>query len=355
VVTGFSIGDRRVGDGAPCYIIAEAGVNHNGELDLALKLVAAAAGAGADAVKFQTFSAERLAADNAPKAAYQECSGASGETQLQMLKRLELDEDEHCRIQESCKDRGIEFLSSPFDEESADFLEELGIQAFKIPSGELTNHRYLSHVAAKGLPLLVSTGMADMMDVAAAVDAIERTGKNTDYGLLHCISAYPAEASDCNLRAMTTLSERFSVPVGWSDHTLGRDVAIAAAALGARMIEKHLTLDCTMTGPDHKASMEPVDFKDLVEGVRRTEEALGSGEKVPREAELEIASVARKSLVFRRDMEKGEALRSGDVMAQRPGSGLPPSALDEYLGRTLNGPVKSGEMLKADMFGEVSS
>ena len=346
MVKGFAIAGRAIGPGAPCFIIAEAGVNHDGELDKAIALIDAAAQAGADAVKFQTFSAERLVAATAPKAAYQESEVQ--ESQLAMLQRLELSDADHHALVARCTEKGILFLSSPFDQISADFLaDELKVPAFKVPSGELTNHAYLRHLAAKSLPMIVSTGMATPEDVAAAVSQFY----TVPYALLHCVSAYPADPADCNLRAIATLSEDFNCPAGWSDHTTGIEVAIAAAALGAAVIEKHFTLDKNAPGPDHKASMEPDELAALVVGVRKVEAALGDGTKAPTAAEAEIASVARKSLVAATDLKQGEKLEMGMVAAKRPGTGLSPTRLGELLGKRLDRDVLEGEQLSLDMFG----
>jgi len=349
LVSGFQIGGKTIGPGQPAYVIAEAGVNHDGEVEKALRLVDAAADAGADAVKFQTFSAVRLAGRDAPKAAYQEKTAPGGENQLEMLKRLELDEMGHMKVRQLCRDRGIEFLSSPFDAEAADFLEEMGINAFKIPSGEVTNPALLSHVAAKGRPVLLSTGMANLDEVAWAVKVIRDAGAR-DLALLHCVSAYPADPADCNLAAMKTLQQTFGVPAGWSDHTLGWEITVAAVALGACVIEKHLTLDSNAPGPDHRMSLEPVAFAAMTAAVRAVESALGSGEKEPCEAEREIAAVARKSLVAARDLSAGEALTREDVTQRRPGTGISPAAVDEWVGRKLARDVEAGAALNADMF-----
>ena len=271
-VPSVRIGERPVGVGHPCFVIAEAGVNHNGSLDMALKLVDAAVEAKADAVKFQTFRAERLLTPEAPKAAYQIENSDRTETQFEMLQRLELDEAAHRTLMDHCRRRGLAFLSSPFEQGSADFLETLGVPAFKIPSGEVTNLPFLCHVARKGIPLILSTGMATLEEVEVAVAAIRSSGCR-QLVLLHCVSAYPASPSDANLRAMATLARTFGTPVGYSDHTLGIEVALAAVAMGAAVIEKHFTLDRTMPGPDHQASSEPGELALLVSGIRKVESA----------------------------------------------------------------------------------
>jgi sialic acid synthase SpsE len=266
-----------------------------------------------------------------------------------MLKRLELPEMAWAGLREYCTACGVGFLSSPFDEVSADFLAALGVDALKIPSGELTNLPYLSHVAPLGLPLIVSTGMADLEETTRAVETIREAG-NPPLALLHCVSAYPAPAEACNLRVLETLGSRFGVPVGWSDHTLGNEVALAAVALGACIVEKHFTLDRSLPGPDHAASLEPREFADLVAGIRKVESALGSADKRPAAVETETAAVARKSLVALRGLAAGERLTGEDVAARRPGTGIPPAERDRYVGRRLRVDVAAGTLLAPDMF-----
>jgi N-acetylneuraminate synthase len=349
MVGRFAIADRMVGEGAPCLIIAEAGVNHNGEPALAHALIDTAAEAKADAVKFQTFRADRLALPSAPKAAYQKRNGEVGESQLEMLRRLELPDGVVRELVAHCREKRILFLSSPFDEESADFLDGLGMPAFKVPSGELTNSPFLRHLACKGKPLIVSTGMADMDEVGTAVEVIRAAGAPS-FALLHCVSAYPADPADCNLRAIAALEQAFGVPVGWSDHTTGIDIAVAAVALGATILEKHFTTDRALPGPDHRASLEPGELADLVTAVRRVERALGSGVKRPAASESDTASVARKSLVAVRDLAAGTVVSATDLAARRPGTGLPPSRQGELLGRRLKINVAVGELLTPEMF-----
>lgn len=348
MVGRIAIADHPVGDGAPCLIIAEAGVNHNGQPSLAHALIDAAAAAGADAVKFQTFRADRLAVTSAPKAAYQKRNGPAGESQLEMLRRLELPDDVVRELVAHCRAKGILFLSSPFDEESADFLDALGMPAFKVPSGELTNSPFLRHLAEKGKPLIVSTGMADMSEVEAAVGVIRAAGA-PPFTLLHCVSNYPADPADCNLRAIGALEQAFGVPVGWSDHTTGIDIAVAAVALGAAVLEKHFTTDRALPGPDHRASLEPGELADMVRAVRRVESALGTGIKRPAASEADTASVARKSLVAVRDLAAGTVISATDLAARRPGTGLPPSRQGELLGRRLKVNVAVGDLLTPEM------
>jgi N-acetylneuraminate synthase len=347
-MTTLAIGDRKVGAGQPCFIIAEAGVNHNGRSDLALKLVDAAAEAGADAVKFQTFRAERLASPGAPKAAYQVKTTGGGESQFEMLKRLELSAEAHRELVARARERGIVFLSTPFDEESADFLDGLGAAALKIGSGELTNLPLVAHVARKGKPVIISTGMSWLAEVEAAVRAVEEAG-NRQVALLHCVTNYPADPADANLRAMRTLEQAFGVPVGYSDHTVGIEVALAAVALGACIIEKHFTLDRSLPGPDHQASLEPAELAALVRGIRAVEKALGTGRKQPAPAEAETARAARRSLVMAKDAPAGTVLTESHVALRRPGTGLPPAMLKSVVGRTLRRDVAAGAVIELSM------
>lgn len=346
----FSVGGCVIGGGA-CFVIAEAGVNHNGDPALAHRLIDAAADANADAVKFQTFDPAALAAADAPLAEYQRAGAGGSRGQREMLEALALPVDAWTALSAHAAERGIEFLSSPFDDASAELLADLGVPAFKVPSGELTNHRLLERLAAFGRPLLVSTGMADMREVAEAVDAIAAAG-DPPIGLFHCVSSYPAEPRDANLRAMATLRAAFGVPAGWSDHTPGIELPTAAAALGAALIEKHLTLDRTMAGPDHAASLEPDAFAALVTAVRTVESALGSGDKVPTPAELETAAVARKSLAWGRDLEAGAVVAEADLVALRPGSGLSPARRTDVVGHATARRVQAGTLVtSADVDG----
>lgn len=336
----FDIEGRGIGGGARAFVIAEAGVNHNGRLDLALQLVDAAADAGADAVKFQTFRAELLASPSAPKAAYQQVSQPS-ESQLDMLRRLELDDAGHRAVQARARTRGLCFLSTPFEETSVDYLDALGISAFKVPSGELTNHPFLAHLAAKGKPLLLSTGMATMAEVADAIEAIT-TAADVPLALLQCVSRYPADPSEVNLRAMLAMREAFDVPVGYSDHTLGAEACIGAVALGAAVVEKHFTLDRGLRGPDHRASMEPSELRALIDSIRIVESALGDGQKRPVAGEAEIAAVARKSVVAVVDIRAGATIASGHVAIRRPGTGVSPSDLTRVIGRRASRDIAAG-------------
>jgi N-acetylneuraminate synthase/N,N'-diacetyllegionaminate synthase len=343
-----SIGPWKIGPNRPCFVIAEAGVNHNGSREIAFRLVDAAVRAQANAVKFQTFISEQVISAAAPKAAYQRETTGSEESQLEMVKKLEFPPQVFGEIQSYCKSAGILFLSTPFEESSADVLEALDVPAFKIPSGEITNFPFLEHVARKGRPMIVSTGMSDLEEVRAAVEVIRNCG-GCELVLLHCVSSYPANPAHVNLRSMNTLAHEFSVPVGFSDHTLGIEVALAAAALGATVIEKHLTLDKTLPGPDHRASVEPNEFAAMVRGIRMVESALGDGHKHPSPEELDTAAVARKSLVSTRALTRGTILTEDAVAIRRPGTGLAPSLRSQLIGRRLRRDVVAGELFDWEM------
>jgi N,N'-diacetyllegionaminate synthase len=343
------LGKKLIGPGQPVFVIAEAGVNHNGDLKIARTLIDVAVEAGADAVKFQTFRAERLVTADAPKAEYQLQSIGDAESQFEMLRRLELSGDAHRELQSYCHERGIIFLSTPFDEESVDLLDEIGVPAFKISSGDLTNSPLLEHVARKGKPVILSTGMSELAELIEAVSVLNIAGCENPV-LLHCVSNYPAPAAEVNLRAMQTMRSAFDVPVGFSDHTEGIDVALAAVALGACVIEKHFTLDRTLPGPDHRASLEAGGLRELVQSIRRVESALGNGRKVPAPSEVETAKVARRSLVAARDIPAGATLEREMVVMRRPGTGMSPSALDTLLGRRVMREIPAGILLDAGMF-----
>lgn len=329
------------------FIIVEAGVNHNGSPDLALKLIEAAKDIGADAIKFQSFRASALASQFAQKALYQQQTTSAMESQLQMLQRLELDATAHRNLIEHCRKFEIQFLSSPFDAESADLLDELNIPLFKIPSGEITNLPFLQHLARKGKPLILSTGMSTLSEVEEAVSTIEALGTR-QLTLLHCVTEYPAPYSDVNLRAMLTLKAAFDLPVGYSDHTPGIEIPVAAVALGAEVIEKHFTLDRSLPGPDHRASLEPSEFRQMITAIRHTEAALGSGIKTPAPCELANIQVARKSVVAARALVSGQVLSVADLIIKRPGSGLAPKLLPELIGRRLRTNVKEDEVIRWD-------
>lgn len=335
-----------------CYVIAEIGVNHNGSVALARKLIDAAADAGADAVKFQTFDAADLVSATAPKAEYQARNmGEEGGSQFEMLRALELSDEQFAELLAYCNERGIDFLSTPFGPRQADFLAELGVHAFKIGSGDLTYHDFLAGIARKGLPIILSTGMSTLAEVGEALAVIQEAG-DAPVALLHCVSNYPAEPASCNLAAMATMRQAFGLPVGWSDHTLGPAIGLAAVGLGARIIEKHITLDVTMEGPDHAASMEPEAFTEFVQGIRAVESAIGDGIKRPVAAELPTAAVARRSIVAVRDLPAGSLIGAEDVAVLRPGTGLAPSMLDVVVGARLGRAVAAHTPLTvADLHG----
>lgn len=338
----LSIGTAIVGGGAPCFVIAEAGVNHNGDVALAEQLIDAAAAAGADAVKFQTFVPERLVSSSADKAAYQKETTGGG-SQKEMLEKLALPPSAWPRLQAHARRRGICFFSTPFDEESADLLLDLGVPALKIGSGELTNHLLLAHVARAKVPVLLSTGMAKLDEVKAGAEVARSAG--APIAVFQCVSSYPAEARDCNLRAMDTLRAALGCPVGFSDHTLGLTVPTAAVAMGAELLEKHLTLDTTMEGPDHRASLDPRAFAELVVAVRAVEAARGDGEKRPTPAEEDVRRVARRSLFWARSRPRGAVVERADLQALRPGTGLSPARLDVVIGRRLATDVVAGALV----------
>ena len=352
-------------------VIAEAGVNHNGRLDLALQLVDAAATAGADAVKFQTFSAAKLASAEAGMAEYQKRNLGGAGSQLEMLRRLELDRDEHAALLAHCRKRNITFLSSPFDMDSLVFLlDELSLPTIKIPSGEITNGPLLFAVGKSGRRAILSTGMADLDDICAALDLLAwgYLGRDTPHSLeavngarelpqartvlrerviiLQCTTEYPAPFDSINLRVMKTLRDNFELPVGLSDHSEGIAVAIAAAALGAVIIEKHLTLDRSMAGPDHKASIEPAEFRQMVQGIRSVEQALGVVEKTPLPIEIANRAIARKSLVAARAIAAGALITEDDLTAMRPGSGLSPIQFWNVLGSRAPRDYRPGELIE---------
>jgi N-acetylneuraminate synthase/N,N'-diacetyllegionaminate synthase len=340
----IEIAGRAIGAGAPAFVVAEAGVNHNGDLDLALRLVDIAADAGADAVKFQTFSADALVSRGARKASYQEETTGVGEGQRDMLRRLELGATAHARLQARAASRGLLFFSTPFDEGSADLLETLEVPVLKVPSGEVTNLPLLRHLAAKKRPIILSTGMATLAEVVDAVAAI-RGGGDPPLAILHCLSAYPAPPSEVNLRAMDTLRARFGCPIGFSDHTLGIEIALAAVARGAAIIEKHMTSDNTLPGPDHRASLEPGELTEMIRAIRRVESALGDGEKRPMPSELDTRDVARRSLVAVRIIARGERLDRAMLAIKRPGTGIPPAQLEQALGRAVRRELAVDEVI----------
>ena len=338
---------------APVFFIAEAGVNHNGDIDLALRLVDVAHRAGADAVKFQTFTTDKVIAVDAPLAEYQKAN-AGAPSAVEMLKGFELPQGDFARIADHCRAVGIEFMSSPFDLDSAAFLAGIGMTKFKLASGEITHEAFVRGVARlaadNGGSVILSTGMSTLDEVAQAVGWIEAAG-DPPLTILHCVSNYPAPAKDANLRAMDTLAEAFGRPVGWSDHTLGDAVSLAAVARGARVVEKHFTLDNALAGPDHAMSMDPDGLARLIAGIRTVEASLGDGIKRPVAAEREIMTVARRSLFAARDIAAGAVVAADDLIALRPGDGIPAAKQGDVVGRTAASDIRAGTKLAASHLG----
>lgn len=315
------------------FVIAEAGVNHNGSVELAKKLIDAAVDAKADAVKFQTFKADKIVSKNAQKAQYQKETTGEGESQYEMIKKLELDESTHKTLIEYCKAKGIMFLSTPFDFDSIELLLRLGMEIFKIPSGEITNLPYLRKIGTLQKKVILSTGMSNLSEIGAALDVLTSCGTKLDnITVLHATTEYPCPMNEVNLRAMNTIKDAFGVKVGYSDHTKGIEVPIAAVAMGASVIEKHFTLDCTMEGPDHKASLEPHELKMMVSAIRNVELALGDSIKQASKSEQKNIHIARRSIVAARDIKKGDILTVENITAKRPGGGISPMRWDEVLG-----------------------
>lgn len=312
-------------------IIAEAGVNHNGSLHLAKQLALEAKNAGADYVKYQTFHPANMVSKFAQKAEYQKKTTGEGQSQLEMLQKLMLSYDEFVELRDYCNEIGVGFLSTAFDLESIDFLSKLGCRIWKIPSGEITNYPYLVEIAKKKQPIILSTGMCEENEIQAAVDVLNANGAE-DIRLLHCTTEYPAPFSDVNLRAMCVMKEHFGLEVGYSDHTKGIEVPIAAVAMGAQIIEKHFTLSRDMEGPDHKASLEPHELKQMIASIRNIEQALGNGIKAPAKSEKKNIAVARKSIVALADIKKGEILSEKNMTTKRPGNGISPMRWNEVIG-----------------------
>ena len=341
----FKIGDRLVGISHPVFVIAEAGVNHNGDIALARQLVDVAADAGADAVKFQTFKAEAVVTREAPKADYQLQTTDNDESQFEMLKRLELTEAAHLELQAYCDRKGVMFLSTPFDEAAADFLESINVPAFKVSSGDLTNHPLLEHIGRFNKPLILSTGMSTLEEVGEAIASLP----TSDLIVLHCVSNYPADPTEINLRALKTMRDEFNLPVGFSDHSQGNEVAMAAVGLGACVIEKHFTLSRSLPGPDHQASLEPDELRALVSGVRKVEQALGDGKKRPTASELATAKIARRSLIAATTITSGTEITRQHIILKRPGTGLSPAKLKIVLGKKARVDIPEGSFLSMEL------
>ena len=326
-----------------CFIIAEAGVNHNGDIDIAKQLVDKAYEAGADAIKFQTFKSENLVTEHAPKAEYQKETTGDG-SQFAMLKKLELSIEDHIILKKYCEEKGIMFISTPFDFESVDLLEKIDVPLYKVSSGDLTNLPLLNYIANKNKPIILSTGMANLGEVEEAINTIYETGNNKLI-LLHCTSNYPTAYEDVNLRAMLTMQEAFKLPVGYSDHTIGIEVPIAAVTLGAKVIEKHFTLDRKMEGPDHKASLEPYELKMMVNSIRNIEIAMGDGIKRCNKSEEKSKFVSRKSIVAKHDIKKGQVITQDLIVYKRPASGLPPKFVKYILGKKARAEIRKDEVI----------
>ena len=332
---------------APVLVIAEAGVNHNGDLNLAMQLVDAAAKVGADLVKFQTFSAQRLTTQKAPKAQYQIKATGQTQSQFDMLSKLELTPQMHEVLIEHCKKRGIIFFSTGFDIESVDYLARLGLNRFKIPSGEITNLPFLRRVGSQGKLVILSTGMATLGEIESAIEVLEKAGTpRRKITVMHCNTEYPTPVCDVNLTAMCTIRDAFGVAVGYSDHTQSIEVPIAAAALGATVIEKHLTLDRNLSGPDHKASLEPDEFAEMIRAIRNIEQALGDGIKRPTPSETRNKVIVRKSVVAACSIEAGEAFTQENLAVKRPGTGISPMRWDELIGRLAPRAFSADELIE---------
>lgn len=329
------------------FIIAEAGVNHNGSIELAKKLIDVAVEAKVDAVKFQTFKTENVVSKNALKADYQIQNTKNGtESQFDMIKKLELDVKAHEELISYCKDKNIMFLSTPFDHDSIQLLDNLGLEIFKIPSGEITNLPYLVEIGKLNKKVILSTGMSNISDIEFAIETLIKAGTlKENIQILHANTMYPTPMMDVNLKAMQTIGQTFKIEVGYSDHTLGIEVPIAAVAMGAKVIEKHFTLDCNMEGPDHKASLEPYQLKAMVESIRNIELALGDGIKKPSSSEMPNMKIARKSLVAKCDIKKGEIFTEDNLTIKRPGNGISPKRYYEYIGHIAIKDYKEDELI----------
>lgn len=327
------------------YIIAEAGVNHNGDINLAKKLVDMAVFSGVNCIKFQTFVSSNIVSKNAEKAEYQKKETGNSESQQEMLKKLELTFEEFIELRDYCNSKNIEFLSTAFDFESIDFLHSIGMNKWKIPSGEITNLPYLIKIAKLNQPVILSTGMSDIDEVKAAVKILRENGA-TDINLLHCTTEYPTPFEDVNLKAMLTMAEELGLPFGYSDHTKGIEIPIAATALGAKIIEKHFTLDKNMEGPDHKASLEPDELKLMVESIRNIEKALGNGIKKPANSEIKNISIARKSIIAKYKIKEGEIFTEENLTVKRPGNGISPMKWFEVIGTKAKRNFEEDELIE---------
>ncbi|MEF8847733.1 MAG: N-acetylneuraminate synthase [Candidatus Thermoplasmatota archaeon] len=340
--------DKKIGKNHPCFVIAEAGVNHNGKLNLAKKLVDVAVDAGADAVKFQTFRSEGVVTDKADTASYVKKNIGKNIKQIEMIKNLELKYDEFRELKNYCDNKNIIFLSTPHSFDAIDFLDDL-VPAFKFGSSDLTNIPTIKHAAKKGKPIILGTGMATLQEVKDAISSIKKTG-NDNIIVLHCTTNYPCPFEEVNMNAMITMQKKLDCLVGYSDHTMGISVPVMAATLGAVVIEKHFTIDRNLSGPDHNASLEPTELKNMVTEIRNVEKALGRSEKKPTDSEKEIMNVARKSIVAKKDIKKGEIIRRKLLCIKRPGIGLHPKEINNILGKKTRKDIKKDELiLKKDI------
>ena len=329
------------------FIIAEAGVNHNGKLELAYKLIDAAKEAGADAVKFQTFKADKTVSRKAEKAEYQKQTTGTLQSQYEMIKRLELSLEDHKELISYCHDKNIRFLSSPFDLDSIDLLNSLGLEIFKIPSGEIVNLPYLRKIGEYNKRVIISTGMADLGEIESALNVLISSGtEKENITVLHCNTEYPTPIEDVNLKAMLTIRNAFNVKIGYSDHTLGIEVPIAVVAMGASIIEKHFTLNKNMEGPDHRASLEPEELNAMVRAIRNIEKALGNGIKKPSPSELKNKPIARKSIVAAKNIKKGEVFTEENITVKRPGNGISPMRWNEVSGRIAKRDFSADELIE---------
>ena len=344
----LKIGNKAIGDGNRAFIIAEAGVNHNGDIDIAKKLVDEAANSGVDAIKFQTFKTEKLVTGYADMATYQKNNIGHGSSQFNMLKKLELTYENFKDIQKYCIHKNVMFLSTPFDFESADFLESIGMEAFKISSGDLTNIPLLNHIAKYNKPIILSSGMSNLSEIEEAINGIYCQG-NKDIAVLHCTSNYPADLQSVNLNAMNTIKNAFKIVSGYSDHTQGITVPIAAVAMGANIIEKHFTLSKDMEGPDHKASLNPIELSDMVCAIRDVEMAFGTGIKMYNPSEVDTMKAARKSIVASRNLKAGESINLMDLDYKRPGTGISPKFYDHIVGKKVNRDIDMDQQITLNM------
>ena len=340
----IKIGNKIIGEGEPCFIIAEAGVNHNGDFRLAKKLINVAKQAGADAVKFQTFKAENVVTETAGMAEYQKENIGSKKSQLSMIKELELSYKDFIKLKKYCDEKKIIFLSTPHSEDAIDFLEPI-VPAYKIGSGDLTNLPFLGKIAKKQKPIILSTGMANLSEVREAISTIKKQ-ENKKIILLHCTTNYPCPLKEVNLKAMLTLKKEFDLPVGYSDHTLGITVPIMAVAMEAKVIEKHFTLNKNLPGPDHKASLEPRELEEMVKLIREAEKVLGSGIKKPTKSEEKIKKIVRKSIIAKTNIPKGRKLTKEMLVIKRPGTGIEPKYINKIVGKVAKKEIKKDNLIK---------